>query len=357
MKLNIKAKKLVKSQCAVILAAQDKSGSSGRWPMPILKSTVEASIFSEPVLAKFFYNRVSTLLEKGYSFEKISLLFPYASPLARLMMIFRSRKIWPMTADEKIEVANWLAEILYYHYKKDHFVVSGENILWDSETVNKLSFLKKDVVRPALVAKLDGKLWMYTEMLFSRWHNLGHEFHGSYDIKNKKEKLLVKEWHDLKGLGWNIFKNFPYKKIVCYEFYKNNDVSLDLHNRLFSKRPIIQSVTRCVIKADDKILNNSEVNDLLKKMDDFLLAGAKYLSGMNKKELKITNAYMEFYAIKPLADELGENWQPPQELLMKIEEEKLGQKEVKLLEILQRHYKKMDRKTIKMEFDPSAIFE
>ena len=59
MQLSSRAKLLVKSNCAAILRVQDKGGSSGRWPMPVLKSTNEASIYSEPVLAKTLYNHIN----------------------------------------------------------------------------------------------------------------------------------------------------------------------------------------------------------------------------------------------------------------------------------------------------------
>ena len=138
MQLSSRAKLLVKSNCAAILRVQDKGGSSGRWPMPVLKSTNEASIYSEPVLAKTLYNHINYFLSRGYSIKEVADFFPYPSPVARLMMIFRSRVIWDLNRNQYIQLANWLADILFYHFKKDYFCYHGKNILLSPDDVEKL---------------------------------------------------------------------------------------------------------------------------------------------------------------------------------------------------------------------------
>ena len=270
------------------------------------------------------------------------------------MMAWRSREIWSLTAIEKIEMMNWLAEILSPFYQKDPFALSGQNILWTEEKIKNQVFFPNKAIRSELMAKLDGKLWMYTEMLFSRWHNLAHEFHGPYEVG--REKLLVKEWHDLRGWEQKIFSRFPYKKIVCYEFYRHNKVRIDLHNRLLCKRPLVASLTRCFVEVDGRLLNNTQIRDIIKRMDGFILSGAKYLAGLDRTELKLANAYVEFYALKPLAAELGKNWQPPLVLLNKIKFGRLGPKEKDLLTVLKRHYQRMNRQTISVEFNPGIRF-
>ena len=55
--------------------------------------------------------------------------------------------------------------------------------------LKKISKIKHYYIDPALMAKLDGKLWIYTEIIFSRWHNLAHEFHGPYSA-GKPTKVI-----------------------------------------------------------------------------------------------------------------------------------------------------------------------
>lgn len=360
MKLSQKARKLIASHCLCIWRGMDKGGSSGRWPMPVLKTTIEASIFSEPVIAQKFYERIKKLERKFKSIPSISKLIPYPSPLARLTMIFRSRKIWKLNQEQQIEIANKLAEILYNLYQDKHFCQKGKNILWSKkekeENFSQLKKLKKYLIPSSVITKLDGRLWLYTEMVYSRWHNLGHEFHGPYTY-NKNEKLLVKEWHNLQGPGWLVFKNFPYKKITCYEFYINNPIYIDIHNRLVSSKPLAPTLTRCYVKIDNKLADERGIKRVIETLNKYLLEGQKFLASRNKNQLKKMNAVMEFYSIKPLADALGENWRPPQKLLKNIERGKLNKKAKDVLARLSYYYPRLNPNNIKIQYDPSMKFE
>ncbi len=355
--LNKEAKLMLQAQIKMMLNSIDKTGAAARWPMPILKSTVEASIYSEPIAAKKFYEYILKLKKLGLSFEEIKNVFSYPSPLARMTMIFRSRAIWKLNQKQQLELYNYLGKILSLFYQEDAFCAKGKNILLVKSVVNKLikKFKKQKSLTADLISQIDGRLWMYTETIFSRWHNLGHEFHGPYKI-SKNNFLIVKEWHDLQGLGQKIFSNFPYKKIICYEFYKNSQVTFDMHNRMSSSRPLINSISKCFVEADGKILSTAQVEKLKNIIDAYLFKGARYLSKMNKNDLKIMNATMEFYVLKPLADYLKIDWQPPVSLIKKINSSKIEKKEGKVLEILKEYYKSLNLKNLKIQFDPTVKF-
>ncbi|PIP28814.1 hypothetical protein CO134_01435 [Candidatus Kuenenbacteria bacterium CG_4_9_14_3_um_filter_39_14] len=359
MKLSQKAKKLIDANCLCILRGMGKGGSSGRWPMPVLKTTNEASIFSEPVIAQKFYERVKSLESKYKSVSRISKIIPYPSPLARLTMIFRSRKIWQLNQVQQIEMANILAEILYNKYQTNHFCQHGKNILWSNkeqkDNFTRLKKARKYLMSSSVITRLNGRLWLYAEMIYSRWHNLGHEFHGPYTY-NKNEKLLVKEWHDLQGLGWPVFKNFPYKKIICYEFYKNNSIYIDIHNRLATSKPLAQTLTRSYVEIDGKLADEKRNEKVVKALNSYLSKGEKYLASRSKIQLKKINAVMEFYSIKPLADGLGEDWKPSQKLLNDIEKGKLNKEAKDVLARLSYYYPRINKSNVRILWNPSFKF-
>jgi hypothetical protein len=275
-------------------------------------------------------------------------------------MIFRSRRIWRLDKRQQVGVMNMLSEILYGLYQADHFCRRGSNILWTREEqaarIAKLQPAEKNKIPLALVSQLDGRLWLYTETLYSRWHNLGHEFHGPYQVRGR-ENLLVKEWHDLQGLGEKIFSGFPYKKITCYEFYKNNKLSLDIHNRLKSAKPLASTMTRAYIEIDGRPASIKAVSRAIKTLDVYLDAGAQYLSRQNAARLQQINAMMEFYAIKPLADALGEDWRPAPDLLKAIRRGKLSSKAKKVLARLSYYYPRFNKRNVKIQWDPSVNFK
>ena len=358
MKLNKNAKQLLEQQVQAMLNSSGKSGSSGRWPMPVLKTTNEASIHSEPFVAQAFYRNIQLLKKNKYSLKRIAQLFSFPSGLARLTMIFRSRMIWSLSSEEQIDMYNVLAGILSNMYKGDRFCHNGHNILWSATQQRKMRarFRKsKNNIPLDLITQLDGRLWLYSEMIFSRWHNLAHEFHGPYNYN--QESLLVKEWHDLGGLLEEVFKNFPYKKITCYEFYKDNTITLDIHNRLVAKKSLARTMTRAFIEINGKFIDARKTKKIIKTLDKYLIKGANYLAKKNKADLKISNALMEFYSIKPLADALGQDWRPPKEVYNSIKRKTLTQKTLIMLKRLQFFYFHVSKKNVQNQYDPSKKFK
>lgn len=354
MKLTSNAHALLRRQIRTMQIIADASGGSSRWPMPVLQTTADASIFSEPALVKALFDRILELRKRKLSMKAMSALFHYPSPLARLTMVARSRDVWPLTASQKIGVYNDIAELLSYHYKQHPFCDTGKNILWSPSEIKRI--LKSlehgyDSIASSLMAQLDGRLWMYSEMIFSRWHNLAHEFHGPYRVGN--EWLLIKDWHDLKGPGWSPFRRFPHRSIRCYEFFRHNTIQLDIHNRLRCEKPLATTLTRSFVEIDGHPVASEEVTQLLSTIDRFLAPGAKWLATRTALQLKEMNAIMEFYAIKPLADILHIDWKPAKGVFANIRRNRLTPAEQTLLQRLRYLYQRNTIENIRIQYDPN----
>lgn len=357
MRLNSNAKLLLKRQVELILSASGKAGSSGRWPMPVLRTTNEASIHSEPLVAEAFWRRIQTLKQEGRSNLDIGKLFPYPSSLARLTMIFRSRAIWKLPQELQVAMYNDLADILASRYLRSPFCEGGENILLsttDEKTLRSRISKTSLEIPNELIAQLDGRLWLYSEMLFSRWHNLAHEFHGVYQ---NGPKLLIKEWHDLKGSGWKVFSTFPHRHITCYEFFEKNTVTLDIHNRLKTTRPFVPTISASYVSIDGRFVGPKYVRSLIDILNPFLVRGSRYLASRTVNDLKKMNGVMEFYAIKPIADALHENWLPPRTLGQSIRRKMLTAKAQATVDQLTYYYSRNTKRNIQMQYDPSIAFK
>lgn len=356
MQLNRNARTLLSRHIALVLKASGKAGSSGRWPMPVLKTTNEASIHSEPHVAQAFFQRVSALRQSGKTIEAIGKLFPFPSPLARLTMIQRSRAIWKLSLQNQVAMYNDLADILASKYVRAPFCQGGRNILLPPAAERALRRKIRthgQSISPHLMAQLDGRLWLYSEMIFSRWHNLAHEFHGPYE---QGRALLVKAWHDLRGMGGRVFSTFPYTSITGYEFYAGNSIRIDIHNRLTSTRQFAPSMTQSFLQIDGTFVGKKTAERLMHVLDVYLDQGARFLASRTRIELIILNAEMEFFAIKPLADALEQDWRPPAAMKKNIRKQQLDARTKAVLAKLSKYYEQNNRKSLRLQYDPSVRF-
>lgn len=357
MPLNTKARILLQRQVEMMIQASGKAGSSGRWPMPVLKTTHEATIHSEPWVAQALFDGLSSLHRAGLTNRNIGELFPYPSTLARLSMIFRSRSIWKLSPAHQVAAYNDLADIVASKYARLPFCQGGQNILLETaeEKSLRLKIHRQGLKIPReLMAQLDGRLWLYSEMLYSRWHNLAHEFHGVY---RNGPKLLIKEWHDLAGPGWMAFASFPYRRVTCYEFFKNNAVSIDIHNRLKTANPFVGTVTSAYVAVNGRFVGPKKVYLIIKTLDRYLIRGSKFLATRKTDQLKTMNAIMEFYTLKPIADALNKDWHPTPEVAKSIQIKVLPVKTRQMLERLTYYYTRNTRRNLKVQYDPSVVFK
>lgn len=358
---------LIKAYLNVIKQVNVK-GMGARWPMPIVESTFDLSIYADQFLAEAFLKGIEILKRKGFTEKRIAELFHYPSTLARLTMIFRTKDHLGLNQKKQIELASKVAQYLSYLKPEDPFSVRGYNILLSPKQLAKkiktCSFidLKKESSRGEyrqLLSQIDGKLWLYTELIYSRWHNLGHEFHGPY--KSGKENLIIKEWHDLKPNFWSFTKRFPYQKITIFEVYKNVRVKIDMHNRMETNKPLSLYITKFCVKINDKkmVYNIRELKRISSNIDSALKIGTKYISKLKRNDFIVKNAEMEFYAIKPLLKAIGRSSFPPEECYKKIRNEFLTFEERNYLNFLKKFYghPRIQRKIDDPRYDINNLFK
>ncbi|MBV9349668.1 MAG: hypothetical protein JO026_02855 [Patescibacteria group bacterium] len=355
MKLSDKAESLLQRHIEIVLKAGNASGVAGRWPMPALESVIDAVVHSEPFVASSFYARVRKLKLQGCTYQEIGSLFEYPSNLALLTFLPRTRALSSAPAERYIEIYNDLAAMLFPFYRGKPFCEDGANLLLSESDQDALmeDVGKAEAIPKELLAELDGRLWMYVEHIFARFHNLGHEFHGPY---GRREKLLVKAWHTLRGMEEEIFRDFPYEAVTCYEFYLDNRVTFDIHNRMNSDKPLAATLTKSYVRSNEEWLTTGQVKQLVEILDTYLERSGKFLSSLSAKDLKKRNAEIEFFVLKPLADRLGEDWHPPAGVYASIEQGMMSHISGRIYEQLIAYQREGTIENVRVLYDPRIPF-
>ena len=294
------------------------SGPSGRWPMPTFKSSGVVSFYSGPFLIKDFLEKLKRLQQKGFSLKEIGRLYRYPSRLARLIHLFSTRNLWPLSQKEKLEVGYTLAQILATLYKEDLFCQKGKNIIYSKRELRKIldnaknQFFSKKFL-PQL-KQLSGLLWMLAEAFFPRFQNTFFEFSGPYELDGKI--VILKEYHDLKPPYLPISFEYKFENLTIIEIYqKNIQFKLDICNRSFGSQKDEKKLKKFSILIENKPVLPSQLPKIIQSFQKTLKKSIKYLNSLDSKEkIIIFNGKAEYFCfIYPLAEKLKESWKPPKE--------------------------------------------
>ena len=300
------------------------------WPSPVFLP-VEGEIYLASYFLPTLYKDIKGLEKKGYSKEKIAKLLKAPSRIAQTTWPICNISLTDLSKDEGIDLAFKIIELIS-EFREDPFCEDLRNIIWSNEEV-KDTISKTDMVDLGTVDnpdryrekinRLNGIAWLYCEMLYTSIHGAGHEFHGPYNLGDSRI-LVVKEYYDLKPDFWPFTSKLPFNKITMLGIYKDADINFDFFNRTRSTKPLGAYLQRFSVIIDDKIepLNIDEIqgitNDLERVLRDVLIE----IRNLNKKELMKKFFQSYYFVIKPLREELKQDWWPPNALYEDLENEK-----------------------------------
>ena len=317
------------------------------WPAPY-STPAECEFYLANDFLISFYTDISELQQKGHDLESIAKMLKNPSKIAQTL--------WPfghvVNVDENfreklIELASTIADLLSY-YRKEPFNQDGKNTIWSQNEVRDFISNKKmidgndslfDKYR-LLISRLEGTLWLYSELLYFSIHEVCKEFHGPYVLADGR-MALVREYYDLKPEFWEFTEDIPCENILIFEIYKNNtDMTFDFFGRLRSKEPIIHSLESFTILVDKKpMLAYRDIKDIYESIAKVSNKGAEQVRNLSRLQImhKFVDSY--YYILKPLKDTLEKNWEPPQIVIDDIKSE--GKREV--IEKLYDNFKKMSK--------------
>ncbi|MEW6716527.1 MAG: hypothetical protein AB1345_03335 [Chloroflexota bacterium] len=332
------------------------------WPAPY-STPAECEFYLADEFLQSFYNDIAQLNQQGYSLENIARKFKFPSRIAQTL--------WPFghTVDVNEEFKQKLIELSYTiikllsYYREDPYNSDGKNIIWSSNQIK--SFYSNNIMHEKgsdffdksklLISRVEGTLWMYSELLYFSIHEICKEFHGPYQMSDGRI-VLVREYYDLKPGFWEFTKDFPCESVRVFEIYqKGTDISLDFFGRLTSTQSTIHNLEGFSLSIDQEpIIDYSEIKKILNDIVQISSLGSEQLQRLSR--LEIMNKFIQsyYYLLKPLKDELGKSWEPPESIMKDVENDRkkefIEQTYEKFREISQLH----PNETIKIV---SAIFD
>jgi len=287
------------------------------WPAPY-SSPAECEFYLADYFLRDFYASFVKLEQKGYNVENIARMLKNPSRIAQLL--------WPfghvVNVDGKFkkqltELASLIIDFISF-YKKDPFNQNGRNIIWSSRDIS--NYLSNEIIESsndlfesykAILSRLEGTLWLYSELLFFSIHEICKEFHGPYPLEDGR-LILVREYYDLKPEFWPFAADLPYQKLLIFEIYrKNTKITFDFFGRFRTIKPLIQELDSFSLMIDDKTtLAYGDVKSVWESVSKTAVSGAKFAQKLSKMEIMEKFAYSYYYILKPLKDALNEEWQP-----------------------------------------------
>jgi hypothetical protein len=283
------------------------------WPMPVIKNGRILRYVMYPAWGSKFLEITRALEKQSRSKKKIALAFEYPSSLARMLFIPEVKDLSKLTNPELKEI---IVKVYDYCHALQEDVFcgkEGKNIL-KNKPLDFTNLHQEELTEAGkILSRLGGILFNYTELLYAFFHNFGHEFQGPFE--HGSDKLVVKEFHDLRPSFWKETQEFPADNIKIIAAYDSRiNVTFDMHNRMTETEPIFFNLKGYKVLVEDRELSLKEIKDLLNKVTLFY---SKFLSGIPLEEEYLSKKYIEatFYSMKKAADLAGVDWRPSPHVL------------------------------------------
>ena len=328
------------------------TGGWGRWPAPYITSP-EAMTMIDPYFIDYFTKIIKKIERKGLSYEEVAQNVPYPSPLSRILFISRALKVHKYPTEKLLQTVTFVAEVMARKYQQDFFCAKGSNILLTPADIkNRVNNKSLEEINPTL-PRLNGLLWLYTELLYMYFHNYGHEIHGPYPYG--QQQLLIREWHNLKPDFFDFSTEFPYEKIIMYELYdKSLSITFDISNRMNSSKPIDRHIKKFYVEIDGKRVN--DLSKLNTRVENAITTAVQSFEKTTRSLLFPKLASIHFSVLKPFAELVGMSSKPTKACLDRVAEDKLTDYEKDMLAKI-KAMKIDDPKVIRRFFDPRVPLE
>ncbi len=311
------------------LVNRSKEPAVDVWPQPIFNPLIGNYFTHKEVIHDLYLIFDKLLKEKNFGLSKIASLFAYPSRTAHLMYLFMEDSKTEEETKIRSFVCSKLLEVIQILRNGNPFCDKGKNVVWNTKSIDEVleryEIHKVDNLPETkkLISKLIVALSGYCEFLYFANLAFGREFHGPYETKYGK--LLVREYFDLQPMFWNFSKTFPFKKIMFITIYPSDiHIAFDFAGRLRSDKTLAPNLKYVTIIIDGKEfpLTSKDLTNLLDQIGKFLRNATLEVLNLEKENLMIKWIEAYFWTLKPFKDLLNKPWSPPQEIYLKIKQEK-----------------------------------
>ena len=306
------------STTAEMIYETDMQHGDGRnyWPFhPVfLDSLVAPFVFEE------LYRLFKILEKRGYSIEKIASIVKSPTRIANYQYLWPIKTLKLVTLEKKKYLAKMFVKLLQILRNNEPYCENFWNQVWTSkETEEYLKknerYLIKRTTNPEmakLLAKFEGLLMSYCEMLYYYMLDFSRMVHGPYHAKNKV--IFTKEFLDLKaGAMWDLVQDFPFNHFQEVGIYpKEMQIQVFFMGHTHAQPSFPEVLEGFILKLDGKpIINYSQLKKYYQKTSKVVNRAMAEMSenSQNKEFLLKRGLDLFFYPLKPLYEKIGENWQ------------------------------------------------
>lgn len=302
---------------AEVIYDTDMQHGDGRdyWPFhPVfLDSLVAPFVFKE--LLRLF----NLLEEKGYTLTDIGRILYSPTKIANYQYLWPIKTIKSLSYEEKYKLAKYFVELLVILRNGEPFCERGRNLVWSRKDLlqNLRQYndcfidAKENPEMSVLLAKLEGLLLSYAEALYYYMIDLSRMMHGPYMLK-PQSTVFVKEYLHLKaGELWDAVSDFPFDHFKEIGIYRNIGITVFFMGHTHSNPPFPKAIDKFVIIVDGKVMNElDKLQKLYDKVKEVTERATQIIAEKADDEdfLLKKGIDMFFYPLKPLYNEVGENW-------------------------------------------------
>ena len=227
-KIDKQLDKLLDIISSVVLATGGKKehGALIMWPI----STPRGLLYWGDEWSKKLNCVFHLIDQKNITDTKIARALMFSSKPAQLLWRIDAIKDSSLSEEEKLYTVSKLFDCLGVFRKRDLFCKDGKNLIWNKRELENHKrgvnfFSVGDTKIRNLISNLETTLWLYTELLYWTNHPFGHSFHGPY--LDKRAKLLVREYFDLKPKIWPFSQGLKFSRVEIFETYQKIDPKLE----------------------------------------------------------------------------------------------------------------------------------
>lgn len=295
--------------CEIVIGGEKGKEEAGfqLWPF----HPMYGRIFFTKVWFRNFYDALKKIQDRGFSDLQLAKVFEAPSQIVQLLWMLDGMKEAGLTRKSRLFIVERLFSLLEI-WRKDIFCQGGKNIIWTSGEVisqcRNVLFLSLDNT-PSLikhVAALEGRLWLYAELINFETHPFIHSFQGPY--KRNKKILLYRKYFSLRPRFWAFVKNLKMDYLEIFETYNaETKIKLDFFERgIKSAGSYKDNLVSVALKVDGKDIRNiQEIKELCRNLDEVINNGVRNIQKMGRQEMLIKYAAHWFYALDPFYRLLG----------------------------------------------------
>lgn len=280
----------------------------------------------DPLFAKGWSKRILTMIdaaiEKGIVGKKALPHFANMSDIRnRLLFCSWMAKYAEVGKEDRLKIFNYFTDILHDAAVDDPYA-QNKNVIHSPEDVRWL--VQRTSPATPEQAKILGRLvsacyhFAHATMSDMNPSNV-YDNYGPYDVSDvygPGHIAVVKQFDNLRPVElWPETINIPHKKIEMICVYKDVSLRVDAISHAIYEGDLISGLKHVAFLIDGKLANANEATKISELLEQWAARIFAEFSKYPEERKKHVYIHQKAYCYKKLADALGMDWRPTEEIL------------------------------------------